>query len=84
MSSLAKTEKKPVKFEWWIRILCPDKECDKWTSMPASDAIPEKIVCCVCRKHISLKGFPGIGFTEFKSRGMNGQVPPKAPAKGRK
>lgn len=84
MSLPAKQDKKPVRFEWWIRVQCPDKDCEKWTSMPASDNIPDKMVCCVCRKYINLKGFPGAGFHEFKSRGQNVQATPKTPAKGRK
>lgn len=38
---------KPIKYELWIRILCPDAECKGWTGMTLRDR-PETIRCVLC------------------------------------
>lgn len=48
-------KKKPINFELWIRIECPDKDCGNWTFIPHR-GIPSCVVCVVCRNRISTKG----------------------------
>lgn len=70
MSSPAKTAPKPLRFERWIRVQCRVKDCEAWTSLFASDRLPDFLVCCVCRVRMALKGFPDK-FVEVKRRGIN-------------
>jgi hypothetical protein len=38
---------KPIRYEVWIRIACPDTDCGGWTGMTLRDR-PETIRCVIC------------------------------------
>ncbi len=66
---------KPLRFELWLRVECPDKECKttkegrNWTFIPAKN-LPKVLLCVVCSKPISLVELAKSG-VEWMRRGIN-------------
>lgn len=58
-----------VRFELWIRVQCPDKECGQWTFLPSRER-PKLLLCTVCSKGIRVERLEKEGL-EFQRRGVN-------------
>lgn len=58
---------KPIKYEVFLRIQCPDTECKGWTGMTLRDR-PDVIRCVLCDAVIKVGRLDEDGF-EYRRRG---------------
>lgn len=73
MSSPGKAQK-PQRYELWLRVECPDKECKtkegrNWTFIPARE-MPRRVPCVVCARPMDTEKLAREG-VEWRRRGVN-------------